>query len=723
MRQPEVPAPDAKSGVKIDFVAKRLGDALASLGFKRKGRQFVAGGGEGDALHWLIVHLQADKWNEGPRGAFYVNLAVQFPAVTRLAAQRPGMDFLRECVDKVDESLGQFRQRLGLLLSQLPPEHACVRPKHSDEFRFRRETDLAALADQVVRATIEVGVPWLRQHASLRALADHDGSLLGAGPDARIAAAVVLGDRGRAQRIVIEQRAHFERAHAAYLASMRAWLEGLGLEVSALPGQPASHSPSAWEQKREAQARAESVAHEERANTIRRDAAGAGVAASSLSPAALAQAWLAEHRARWRDEPKPLADLPSGRDIAALPDTGRQAVLPALLQIVVDAEARTGPREPFNAKPDDFADDESVRQLITALLGTIEAPSLATAQSTLAAMTSLVTRWRQELVTGGYPWGFGALATWLAGPRCAPHRAALQPEVAAWLAAYTQFSLRAFDQTGASLAAERAKPLDPSNPLYDVLLEAREREQELLANAAPPSEAELRRRLSEYPEQRMSGDDKRAVRALRQLIRRDATTGRLPLQWDNDDWGKASQAAWAGTDAALRHALEPTLQDFLEGVDTRPARRWQRALDARIAALPAGADSAARTWLLQRLADFEHSSGHSEWATTGARPGVGARLGEDSENLLLGMMWWAWRDAAIPAPVLSTALLRTSAGAWQRMPDVGARAPSVGGLALRMIAGLGTDARDRVTALAQQRGAPNQLKQAAERALKDPLAR
>src|SRR5262245_54053039 len=139
---PPVPAPDDKSGVKIDYVAKHLAIALAPLGFKRKGRLFTLAGGEGDGAHWKIVHVQAGPWNEGPRGEFYVNLAVQYPALMRLAAQRPGMAWLLEHLDKPDVAPGQASKRLGQLMSALPPEHPCARPGNVDEWKFSRHVDI-----------------------------------------------------------------------------------------------------------------------------------------------------------------------------------------------------------------------------------------------------------------------------------------------------------------------------------------------------------------------------------------------------------------------------------------------------------------------------------------------------------------------------------------------------------------------------------------------------
>lgn len=733
MKAPELPPPEAKSGLKIDYVAKRLALALLPLGFKRKARQFARGAGSGDEAHWQIVHLQADQWNEGPRGAFFVNLAVQFPALTRLSARRPGMEWLERHFEEVSETLGQLRERLGALQAELPPTHPCARPPHSDEFKFTRDTDLAALAEGVVRATCEVGLPWLEQHASLRALADFEGTMLGADVDVRIGAAVLLGDQARAQQILADRRARFAQSNAPYLKSMRAWFTELGLDVSALPTEPEPARPNTWAQKREAAERAEEAQHAQRAEAIRAQSAPAAAAtpstqvaasAAALPPAALAEAWLAEHRAQWRRDPAPLADLPSGRDVAALDATGREAVLCALLeQLATREERQRGLRDPITPPPNDFEADESLRALLAALLPTLPAATEATGLTVLRHLRSLVTRWQRDLVTGGYPWGFALLVRWLAGPAGAPHRAALQPAMAAWLEAYSAFALADHVKLTARVAADQAAAEDPSHPMHEVLKEAREREAELAATRPLPSPEEVRRRIAAYPEQCLAGADKQAVATLRRELRRDAASGRLPVAWDGDEWGQAAQAAWQGLPPPLREALTPVLQGWLEGVDPRPTKTWLRTLQAQVGQLDAPHAAAWRAWTLQQLSAFQHSSGHVEWATTGARPGVGARLGEASENLLLGLLWWAWHDTALEAAALDAALQAVTAGAWQRLPDVGARAPTVGGLVLRMQAGLGDAALQRVTALGSARGAPKQLKQAVERAVKEPLAR
>lgn len=716
MKAPELPAEDAKAGVKIDYVAKRLALVLAPLGFKRQARQFTRAAGSGDDTHVQIVHLQAGQWNEGPRGEFHVNLVLQWPALLRVLAQREGQAWRAEHTDKADPGLGPFSERLAHLQSELPATHPCARPAIPDTFKFGRSSDLAALADEVAQAVVQVGWPWLQQHGSLRALADFQGSLLTADVEERLAAALLLGDHARAQQILVERRARFEQSNNGYLASVRGWLVGLGMDVSALPAAVAPTAPSAWEQKREAEQRAMEEQHAQEAQAIRAQAA------SALTPEALAEAWLAEHRAAWRHDPAPLADLSSGRDIAALDAAGREAVLCALLQHLVAREQHdAASRDPRQPSGDSFDADESVQVLLAALLPTLPSAAKGTVLTVLGQMRALVTRWNQELVTGGYPWGFAALVRWLAGPAGAPHRAAMQPAIAAWLAAYGEFAVAAHERLTAQVAADQAAAEDPAHPLHDILREAREREAELAAEQGLPTPEELRRRIAAYPEQGMAGADKQAVATLRRALRRDAATGHLPVAWDDDDWGQVAQAAWQALPAATRDAMAPVLQSWLEGVETRPSKTWLRTLAAQAA--QAGPADDWRAWVRQQLAAFATSSGRTEWATTGARPGVGARLGEASENLLLGLLWWAWHDPALDATALEEALLHVSTGAWQRLPDVGARAPTVGGLVLRMRAGLGEAARQQVAALGAGRGVPKQRQQAVERALKEPLTR
>jgi hypothetical protein len=711
-----IPKAEDKVGLKIGYLAKRLALALAPQGFKRDGRTLLAQAGEGLEQHWRIVHLQAGQWNEGPRGEFYVNLVLQFPALTRLHAQRLGCEWQLAHVEKPDFAVGHVKERLESLLHKLPAgdSHAAADTKIA---KIGRDTDLAQLADALDAAMLEVGSPWLQAHASLRAVADYDDSLIACDVPTRIAAAVALGDLDTAQRVLAQRTEFFSHWTAAHLVALRTWLAGLGVDVSALPVQPAPRRPSAYEAKREAEERAEEAAHAAEAAAVQ-----AKIDAGAPDPALLAQAWVAEYRARWREEPAPLTGLPTGRRVAALAAPQREQVLVALMQQLVAAESRTR-REILKPDPEEFALDDAVRPIVQALLATLSEPLAPTLQAVLEAMRALAGRIRQELVTGSFPWPFVALVKWIERTS-GTLRALLKPEVRAWLDAFGKGVVQRYRQTSAALKAEQAKPIDPSDPsdpMADFMLEVRERNVEIMAKAPPVDDAEVLRRLSEYPEQALAGGDKRAVRSLRRWLLRDEATGALPVAFDADDWGAPGQAAWDTARFEIRQALTPVLQGWMEGVDAKPSQRWLGDLHARIAALDAQLAPSWRGWLLERLHSFEHHSGRTEWATTGARPGVGARLGEASEALLMGLMWWAWCDGVIDHDALAASLRRVADAAWARLPEVGARAPVVGGLALRMLAGLGDEHRDDVVARAAAKGA-KQMKQAAERALAEPVA-
>ncbi|MGB0127957.1 MAG: DUF4304 domain-containing protein, partial [Rhodocyclaceae bacterium] len=234
MKPLAIPHADDKVGLKIDFLAKRLALVLAPYGFKRKGRMLLARAGEGREEHWCIVHLQAGQWNEGPRGEFFVNLVLQFPDLIRLRAQSPGSEWLLEYVDKPDAAARSISERLESLVARLPEGN----PHAALSMKIGRDTDLAKRADTLDAAVLGVGLPWLQAHGSLRALADFSGSLIACDVPTRIASAVLLGDRNAAQHIVTSCSAHFANWTAPGLKTLRTWLEGLGLDVSALPAQP-----------------------------------------------------------------------------------------------------------------------------------------------------------------------------------------------------------------------------------------------------------------------------------------------------------------------------------------------------------------------------------------------------------------------------------------------------------------------------------------------------
>jgi len=647
--------------------------------------------------HWQILNLQAGQWNEGPRGEFFVNLALQFPAIEQLQAQRPGQAWRLQQLEQVDEANGHLRERLDAVL---PAGHPLARP----EFKLGRDTDLPALAGQFEDVLQAHVLPWFQGHAGLEALRDFQGSLIAADIPLRITAALALQDRAGAERLLAAHPGRWQNLNARFVQEWRDWLDSLGLDTTALAPACAPRPPDAWTQRQQAREEAERAAHQQQSESLM-----AALDPQAPAPDALVAAWTAEWQARWREDPKALKDLDSGARIAALEPPRREAVLLALLQGLAARELGAH-RHPIQADPKDFEGDEAAAALLKALLpqlGPLQQP-----EPLCAALQQLQTRLQQDLVTAQYPWGFATLAAWLERQ---PRSAALLQGLAAWLDQLPHTVLARWDATEAALATARAQPLNPNRPLDEFLKDSRERRDEREAQAAPVDLADVRRRLRAYPEQSLAAADKAAVRSWRRWLRRDAVTGLLPVQFEPDDFGAPAQAAWDSAAPALRAAAAALIQQWLEGVPTKPSPRWLRELRSAIAGFEPSQLPAWRHWVHARLAAFPHSSGRTEWATTGARPGVGARLGECSQDLLLGLLWWSALDPVLheaPWQVVATA-------AFERLPEVGVRAPAVGALALRLLAGRGGAAAEWVAAQAKTPGA-KQLAKAAEKALAEP---
>ncbi len=693
------PGPNDKVGLKIDYLAKRLGQALAPQGFKRKARNLLREAGEGLDQHWQIINFQSGEWNSGAKGEFYVNVALQFPAIQRVDAARPGKEWLQELLDKVGEEYGQLRERLQ---NFMPEGHRLA----GSEIKIAADEDLPALANALIAAVEQQALPWLARHASVAAVRDFDGSVATAEPGARLAAAMTLGDSAGAARLLRARGESWASAQPGYIKSLRDWLEPAGVDCSALPAPGAPPKKDNWTLRREAEEAAEDARHAARAAelTSQLDA--------RPDPALLADAWLAEWRARWRDDPQPLTDLPGGVRVAALDAAGREAVLLALLQGLATREAQTE-RDPIRHKPGEFEPDQAVSVLLQALLPVLESPRQLPALFEI--LRALQTRLQQDMVTAQYPWGFARLAQWLAKQ---PQGAVLRSGMESWLQGLAALMPARHEALEQALDARYSRPLDPNAFNYASLLEQQTTYQSQVAVRDTPATLA---RLAAYPEQSLGPDDKAAVRVWHRWLRRDPVTGRLPVHCEADDWGGPALAAWEQVAPPLRAALEPVLQGWTEsGVEAKP--RALTALRAQVQALPGEYRAAWQNWVLERLRAFERHGGKTEWATTRMRRGVGAVLGEDSESLLLGLLLWSWADRGIADEALAAVWRSLTEAAWHRIPEHGARAPSVGKLGLRLLAGLGGASREFVQACAADK-AEKQRAKAAAQALDDPLLR
>lgn len=128
-------------GKHIDLVIKlALADALKTAGFKKQARTFRRVEADGSIS---IIHVQADKYNEGSRGAFVVNLARYIPELADMAAEAR--------MEKPGEEHGHFRARLGHVMGH----------SHDVEWALDAHSDDAAIAAELRAAVINHGLPWL----------------------------------------------------------------------------------------------------------------------------------------------------------------------------------------------------------------------------------------------------------------------------------------------------------------------------------------------------------------------------------------------------------------------------------------------------------------------------------------------------------------------------------------------------------------------------------
>ncbi len=674
-RQSAAPGADDKIGKKIDHIAKRLGAALAPRGFACQARTLYGQQGQGVQRCWQIVNLQGNKWNAGSTGSFYVNVALQFPAIHELLGRMPGQEWRLAGADRPEEAAGQLRERVENLLpagfAQRWPALASL--AKDGRVQIDRGTDLDGLAAELSEALQSAALPWMQERSRLDCLygpeANHAGGLACADALTRVAAAALLEDREAGNRLVAARPEGLTRFVGDKRAQLCQWLSSLGLDDTPLREAP---PPEPLVDRYFAR-----KAEQERA-------AGAAKAAEAAAFQAaegdwqrrlpeFAGAWRAEHESRWRQEPHPLQDLALGRWLAAQTDAVR---LQVVLELLRPLAARTGTTADVDV-------DSTVSALCAPLLPTLASASEDDGRAVFAVMEPLVDRFDAGLVTVGYAWPFKPLVAWL-DEVGVPHRAALKPAVQRWLDVWSEAMLRRHEEQSRQIDEWLNKPLDPSDPLYDV--RQRSREEMLARQAAHPIDpADVRRRLREYPEQSLNAADREAVKRLRRWLLRDPATDKVPFAFDADDWGRQTRAAVDALPSGRREALMPLLDWLAEGVASKPTQRWFKQLDQHRAALaPAGPWAG---WLCDRLAEFEHTEGRTEWATTGARPGVGARLGEASEAVLLGWMWWAQREHAAGAgAAYEDALQRVAQAAWAQLPEIGARAAGVGTLALQLLA-------------------------------------
>lgn len=241
MPSPAVPGADARIGVKIDFVAKFLGERLKPLGYSRRGRTFhrVVGDGDGDSECVQLLDLQGDKWNEGGRGKFTVNLGVRFPALLALQAKLPGLEWIGEHVKPTQIAFGPggFQGRLNDAVSPTRDPRWPNELRNGDDFwaTIDETTDLSALAEGLAVAVVDHTPAWFDARSRLAAFGQPALQTFGM-PSAReaVLAAVLQRDAELAAQRVRAVEPHRLAQDAKQFAALLDLLREHGVDVEGI---------------------------------------------------------------------------------------------------------------------------------------------------------------------------------------------------------------------------------------------------------------------------------------------------------------------------------------------------------------------------------------------------------------------------------------------------------------------------------------------------------
>ncbi|MBB5576414.1 MULTISPECIES: DUF4304 domain-containing protein [Rhizobium] len=187
----------------IDEVIKRgFAQLLKSEGFKKSGRNWHRSQGK----DWLIVNLQASRWNLEENGKFTVNLGVFVAAVASMAGQNA-------IEGKPSEPSATLRTRLGTLVYG-----------RDHWWEVTAASDLDLVAADLAEKMQSTGIPWLESHldpSRLAAALKDSPSLLS------FSAALLSGDRDEATRRLREAIGLRPAARTYFLA----WASNNGISL------------------------------------------------------------------------------------------------------------------------------------------------------------------------------------------------------------------------------------------------------------------------------------------------------------------------------------------------------------------------------------------------------------------------------------------------------------------------------------------------------------
>lgn len=658
MAAPAPPGADAKIGVKIDYVAKFLGERLKPLGFARRARAFhrIAGASVGE--HVLLLDLQGDKWNEGRRGKFTVNLGVCFPALLDLQAALPGLGWIAQHAKptQIPFGPGGFQGRLN---DAVPPARDPRWPKelrHGDDFwcEIDETTDLSALADGLAIAVVDHAPAWFDARSRLTAFGLPSLQCFGMpGPREAVLAAMLDGDRELAAQRLRAAEPQRLMQNAMQFGALVDLLRDRGVDVAGVAWTKAAPDPM----------------HERRAAEVAslREAHATHVRAFLETgddwrgrEDALLDAWVhAAASDQLEVDQRKLALWPM---IAAAPVEARRALLLRAIARVAEPGVAVKSTDASVWATYDNYNHDAWSALATLLFAADDAAcDAAHAAALLGALATIAHLVREELTCDAFVAPIAEAVRWIDRRADAATRYAARQRIVALLDAIS----------AATIARCRARYATP--PRADLF--GPEHAAQLAASYTPEAAAQMEAMYARFPERAFAGADRDAVLLAKRRSRADAD-GRVPFEPEDDDWGRELAQAIDALPADIAPAMRRLLAWFDTGVETKPGKAWSAELSSRATAFERGA---LLRWLADALSRFERTALEHVAAT----PGTGAFPGETSHRALLGLVHLA---GVLDAPELAAALHTVAAAAYTVVPGQRMRAQGVGNACLAPLA-------------------------------------
>lgn len=658
MAVPQTPEPDARIGARIDFLARRLAEALKPAGFKRRSRVLFRELGESVHRCVQLIGFQGDKWNEGRWGKFTINLGVCFPALLDLQKELPGLEWIGEHVNPYDLAFGPggFEARLGDALAgeRSPRWPEALKPREDFWAEIDADTDLIDLSQRLNAAVQDLALPWLEQRSTLRAFGRRDEKAFrGPGPRERMLAAILDGDLALAGEQLRSSLPHRLASDDGQFNALLSLARRHGVDT----GDVAWSLPAAdpMRQRRAEKVDLLRVTHAAVVDEFLREGGGLRGREDRFL-----DAWVHEDAARQFAESVRVFEL--WKVIDAAPRAERRALLIRLFERMPEPgpTVESTVANVWASYPNYHLSAWS--RLARALLddddGSCDHLHAAALLRALTAVAPLVI---EGMMSDEFSAPVAHAIRWL-DRHCAPaDRCAVKDATHDLFAAVR-------DATVARSRQRMAQP--PPAELLGAALAG-----QLASLYTPESIANFDRLYTTSPERSYASEDRDAILLLKRWLRADEA-GRVPLQIEPDDWGIQLAEALQELDAGSRARLTSVLEWLDASAVGKPSRRWLGELDARRAAL---SDAEALQWLGNTLPRFART----ELKHFLSAPGFLALPGETSERVLLGLVHWAGRiDTSALIPALET----VARAAFTVVPDQRMRAYAVGAACLAPLA-------------------------------------